>query len=138
MTAWDRFLAKIEETSEGCWVWKAARDKDGYGVFKLSQPRRQVKSHRYAYEQLKGPIPQGLGLDHLCRNRACCNPAHLEPASAATNQRRGLKAKVDEDEVVQIRLRAARGEPQRQIARDYGISQAQVSLIVTRKRWSDL
>jgi hypothetical protein len=46
--------------------------------------------HRDVYEQLVGPIPEGLVLDHLCRNRSCCNPAHLEPVTTAENVRRGL------------------------------------------------
>src|ERR1035437_3014013 len=71
----------------GCWLWTAAVDKDGYGLFKLSG--RMVRAHRFAYEQAKGPIPHGLTLDHLCRVRCCVNPAHLEVVTVRENTLRG-------------------------------------------------
>lgn len=71
----------------GCWEWKGSRLKGGYAH--AHRPHRRILAHRFAYELLVGPIPQGLHLDHLCRNRACVNPAHLEPVSARENILRG-------------------------------------------------
>ncbi|MFC8339351.1 HNH endonuclease signature motif containing protein [Streptomyces rubiginosohelvolus] len=71
-----------------CWEWTGAKTTGGYGQFWLKP--RLVVSHRYAYEQMVGPIPEGLQLDHLCRNRACVNPAHLEPVSQQVNILRGF------------------------------------------------
>lgn len=71
-----------------CWPWLAGLNAYGYGVFNAGH-RGKVMAHRYAYEVLVGPIPHGLDLDHLCRNRRCVNPAHLEPVTRRVNVLRG-------------------------------------------------
>jgi len=72
------------DRSTGCWIWTGKKDKDGYP---LEQGRRV---YRRLYEQRKGPIPEGLELDHLCKRRACVRPEHLEPVTRSQNNlRRG-------------------------------------------------
>lgn len=71
----------------GCWEFDGCLVQ-GYGHAWLDG--KQVKVHRAAYEALVGPIPEGLVIDHLCRNTACYNPAHLEPVTNAENIRRGV------------------------------------------------
>jgi hypothetical protein len=78
----------------GCWIWQLGRSGPGgegkqYGVKWDKEKRKQVRAHRWYYEQAKGPIPEGMDLDHLCRVRLCVNPDHLEPVSRAENLRRG-------------------------------------------------
>lgn len=89
---WDRFIEKIE-TSEGCWIWKAARSSDGYGSFYQPHPTENRMhangAHVYAYRELVGPIPDGMEIDHLCRDRACVNPLHLEAVTHQVNVQRG-------------------------------------------------
>lgn len=82
----DRFWPKVQKTN-GCWVWIGAIGSHGYGSFWLGGDE-WVLAHRFAYEQTNGPIPDGHELDHLCRNRRCCNPTHLEPVTGAENLRR--------------------------------------------------
>lgn len=83
----DRTLANMDVTDAGCWVPRRAPTQTGYvmvwdhGRFRLT--------HRVMYESMVGPIPDGLTLDHLCRNRACCNPDHLEPTTMRENTLRG-------------------------------------------------
>jgi hypothetical protein len=67
---------------EECWVG-SGRDKSGYSLITING--KTFKAHRVFYEHLVGPIPEGLVLDHLCRNHACVNPAHLEPVSSREN-----------------------------------------------------
>jgi hypothetical protein len=72
-----------------CWLWCAEiNHRNGYGRYRISTSRSQL-AHRFAYELLVGPIPDGLDLDHLCRVRACVNPAHLEPVTRRENLLRG-------------------------------------------------
>ena len=82
----ERFWAKVRKT-ETCWLWTGCL-VGGYGQFSTIRPKR-AKAHRLAYEMLVGPIPSGLTLDHLCRNRACVRPSHLEPVTDEENRRRG-------------------------------------------------
>lgn len=84
----ERFWDKVEHCEAGkCWPWIAARQHQGYGAFWMGG--RMVPAHRAAYMLLVGPIPDGLVIDHLCRNQACVNPAHMEPVTNAENLRRG-------------------------------------------------
>lgn len=86
----DRFFAKVQRT-ETCWLWTGSKSPLGYGGFRVGgRAGRLVPAHRFAYELLVGPIPEGLFLDHLCRNPPCVNPAHLEPVTHAENVRRGV------------------------------------------------
>lgn len=82
----ERFWAKVAK-SDGCWQWMAARTPKGYGQF--APHRRHVYAHRYVYELVVGPIPEGLTIDHLCRNRGCVRPDHLEVVTRGENTRRG-------------------------------------------------
>jgi hypothetical protein len=74
--------------TEDCWQWKAATNAHGYGVVRYEG--RNHLAHRLIYEILVGPILDGLELDHLCRNRGCVRPDHLEPVSRRENQLRGF------------------------------------------------
>jgi hypothetical protein len=83
-----RFWPKVDKT-ETCWLWNAGTNGVGYGMFWVDKDRGRVLAHRYAYELLVGPIPEGLTLDHLCRQPTCVRPDHLEPVTHRENVRRG-------------------------------------------------
>ena len=85
-TASSRFFSKVKKT-ETCWEWLAGKDKDGYGRFSIK--KKEIRSHRFSYALYKGPIPEGMELDHLCRNPSCVNPDHLEAVTSKINLLRG-------------------------------------------------
>jgi hypothetical protein len=88
-----RFWSKVS-LGDGCWNWQAASDARGYGGFHrtINGVHTQCMAHRVAYELLVGPIPDGLELDHLCRNPRCVNPHHLEAVTHRVNALRGISS----------------------------------------------
>ena len=85
-TVQQRMLALADTTTEsGCWEWLGRRQPSGYGQVWLNEKQRAALAHRVSYETFVGPIPEGLQIDHLCRNRGCIQPEHLEPVTAAEN-----------------------------------------------------
>lgn len=74
-----------------CWLWIGPLDRYGYGKYRRSN--RHTGAHRIAYQLLVGEIPEGLVIDHLCRNRACVNPWHMDPVTNRENILRGHTGK---------------------------------------------
>lgn len=85
-TVEERFWEKVDKSGD-CWEWQGALDSAGYGVFNLGE--RLDRAHRITYQWAGQSIPDGYHVDHLCRNRRCCRPAHLEAVPPSTNWERG-------------------------------------------------
>jgi hypothetical protein len=132
----ERFWSKVDFDGE-CWSWlRSSRTPEGYGLFYMSG--RHFLAHRLAYQELVACIPSGLTLDHLCRNRGCVNPSHLEPVAMRENVLRGIGPTATNSQKVQCirghdlagdnldqRKLSEKGwrvclECQRQHAREYG------------------
>lgn len=87
----ERAVSKIKVDEHGCWLWLGGKSGSGYGLIGAggrNAPRHSLYVHRVMYEAHVGPIPDGLDLDHLCRVRACVNPAHLESVTRSENLKR--------------------------------------------------
>ena len=102
-----RLLTRVVWTPAGCWEWQGALNQ-GYGVATCDGERGRV--HRLVYARLVGEPPAGLDLDHLCRNRKCCNPLHLEPVTRAENLRRGIGPEVTRQRFAARRTAAVGGQ----------------------------
>ena len=88
-----RLMARVERDGE-CWKFTGARNAYGYGVIGVGGRGQGIAlTHRVTYEHFIGPIPAGRDLDHLCRNRWCCNPNHLEAVTRQENVARGLRGR---------------------------------------------
>ena len=80
----DRFNLRVQvDETTGCHIWLGSKARWGYGTLRLNG--KKIPAHRFAWEQIHGPVPLGLVLDHLCRNTSCVNPEHLEPVTGKEN-----------------------------------------------------
>lgn len=123
----------LEDEKTGCWVWQRSRVPEGYGKF--GWQGKFYRAHRWFYETYSGPVPEGLVMDHLCRNRACVNPGHLEPVTQAENIQRKKDVKLSVVSVQEIRSLCREGWRHRDIASAYGIAMGYVSHLANYRVW---
>jgi hypothetical protein len=141
-----RFLSRVEFDA-GCWYWTGWKDKDGYGV--LSVNNRNVRAHRFSWEQVNGPIPGKMCVCHMCDTPSCVNPDHLFLGSNEDNsadrhakgrtvkvqgERHGV-SKLTAEQVREIRRLYDRDVRHREIASKFGITPSTVSGIGLRNQW---
>jgi len=151
----ERFEALAEPVTEsGCWIWMGALTPSGYGLFRVgsrSKPEsyKQVRAHRFAFENYIEPLEPGVFVCHKCDTPSCVNPAHLFAGTPAANSKdrdakgrhwvpSGLshyKSSMSAEKINQIR---ADKRPQAEVAKEFDISQASVSRIRTGQRYGDI
>ncbi len=83
---------RLSTATGGCWEWQGDKGVDGYGRFRLFG--RYAQAHRLSYRDFGNDLPDGMLIDHLCRNKRCVNPHHLEAVTHAENVRRGLRGNI--------------------------------------------
>jgi hypothetical protein len=131
-----KYLVEDRGYKTPCWVWRCPLDKDGYA--QVTVDNRRCRAHKVYYEKAKGPVPDGLDLDHLCRVRHCVNPDHLEPVTNLENTRRGLNCKLGPADIPVIRSLHASGKSNAEIGDMFGVNRATIYLIATGKNWKGL
>lgn len=86
-----KLFAKTKRSESGCLEWQGCLSASGYG--RIGIEKKTFRVHRVAWEMVRGPIPEGMVIDHLCRNKKCCDPEHLEVVTQKENVRRGNSGK---------------------------------------------
>lgn len=145
-----RFLEKVmPEPNSGCWFWTGSLDENGYGFFRVD--RKMARAHRVSFELFCQPIPEGLNVLHSCDTPCCVNPDHLRLGTHSDNMkdrsarkraphlhRPGSKngqAKLNEDQVCEIRKLALAGETDTKIASKFNVSRRAICGIRSGKTW---
>lgn len=137
MAAQKRIAKKWDvNPATGCWQWLCMLNRQGYGNIRLGK-NKHVLAHRYVYKLYKGEIPDNKPLDHLCRNRSCVNPDHLEPVTHTENLRRGLSAKLSMEKATEIRrLYTEEGMSKNAIAKLYGVCFTTIYQVLKGNTWN--
>ena len=140
----ERFHRLIDKSGD-CWLWQAAKDKDGYGFFKLRG--KMIKAHRFMWQLLNGIIPSEILVCHHCDNPSCVNPRHLFVGTIQgnrddqTNKGRNLlgednpASKLSAADVREIRFLAQTGKTQTELAKKFNVSQVQIGRILNEQCW---
>lgn len=144
-----RFFEKVDIT-DGCWNWKAVKNKDGYG--RLTASNRNYRAHRMSWMLYFGEIQEGLFVCHKCDNPSCVNPQHLFLGTAKDNavdrNRKGRHrddngenhpcAKLNTLDVIYIRAKLSQGMQGKRLAQKFGMSQSMISQIKLGHKWKSI
>lgn len=127
----------IIDSDTGCWIWQRSKGVDGYPK-QIRLDGKAYAAHRFYYEQKYGSIPKGYALDHLCKNRLCVNPDHLQPVTQTENTRRRSITKLTEQDAANIKTMFAQGYSKRRLGRMFGVNHTTIADLLNGKTWKDI
>jgi hypothetical protein len=126
---------QYEVDDSGCWNWIGTLSHNGYASMSVDYKHRRA-THVFLKEISGIDVPKGMHADHLCYNRKCVNPDHLEVVEPIENFRRKRNLKLSMDQADTIRERYNSGAKQTELAEEYGTNQSNISRIINHKRWA--
>jgi len=132
-------MIKLPDSQDGCWLWLGKVNKaTGYGHKQFDG--RTVLAHRWVFQLFNGWIPEDKVVNHLCSNRQCVNPKHLELTTTAGNCRHGMGSKLTAHEALEIKrlLPSMKWGDRKKIAQRFGVSEALISDIKYGRAWRDI
>lgn len=121
----------------GCWEWLLGRRGDLRAYGGVFYKGKTLAAHRFYYEKYRGLVPEGLELDHICKNKICVNPWHLEPVTHAENSRRAV-AKLTREQVEEIKNTDFTRVSKAALGRKFGVSRHTVSKVVFGVNWTSV
>lgn len=130
----ERWREEDRGYTTACWIWQLSFFPNGYGQV-TDGNRSKTTAHRALYQELRGPVPRDLQLDHLCRQRDCVNPDHLEPVTHLENCRRSNSTRLTEEDVREIRRLCSDGARPVEVAAQYGLTRQYVNALVRGEYW---
>lgn len=146
---YQRFMSKVSKDPCGCWIWKASKNKDGYGQFSVKN--KVLSAHRFSYEIHKGPVSKGLSVCHSCDNPSCVNPDHLWIGTHKDNMKdcwqknrgktifgigqKNVKAKLTEENAQEIKNSDLK---YLELAEKFNVTRETISKIKRNKRWAHI
>lgn len=120
----------------GCWKWNRSLNHKGYA--RCCVKGRTSLGHKLFYENKYGSVPAGMVLDHLCKNRQCVNPDHLEIVTNMINCQRGRQSKINPQAVLKIRAYCSRGIKRANIANMFNVNVSQIHRIIKGLTWANI
>lgn len=141
----ERLWSKIQiGNPENCWEWSGARQERGHGVIKITGEKKNMLVHRAVFEEIHGPIPDGVLICHTCDNPPCCNPNHLfsgtqvDNMSDCSEKERIFKMKLTYDEVKKMKQMRMAGMNWSAIGRAFNVHRSTAKCAVTGKTWKHI
>ena len=135
MLARNKWVVESRGFDTPCWVWKQGKTTAGYGE---TWDGKHVRyTHRVAWEAVHGQLAEGMTIHHRCEQRDCLNPVHMEALTRREHNGKAGHGKLMPEDVAAIRKAFERGETNKALAAEYGVSPSMISFIRTGRRWKD-